>query len=949
MREATAKLRPGTTEAFACQRKAAERFQDEFVVWFDLGQAYQSMNDLKQSQTAYERALDLKPDFVHAMNNLGAVYKEMGKHKLCKSILGRGMRLDPKFAGLDYNLGMLYAKTKNWKKAIKHLSASLAKAQPPEPPPRWHHDLAGVLEVSGRFSEALDAAGKAAALDPASEAFQSTHARLVERLDAFSTGSRDEDTMQAMLEAARLENRGDIDEAYELYTEMADEDPDDADLQYRLAWNRYGEEDYYPAHTHLTSALELAPENVDYLEFMGVLLHETGNWDDAVVYIERAVQTALANPERDVKEYGQVDHETFYNLGIAYKDLQDHQKCADSFYKAFRDAKVDNITVSSRADLNAVKLKYVSLAIEHANQACDWRTMSSLLPAFIRRLEAADPVALAAADPYDILLYTAKPEIALAVAESYVKNLTETAAGTGGLEVLRYDEWLNMAFRLRVGVLSADLRTHPVAQTLLGVMNALRSAGKDLIHLMAFSLCPEKPDDATQQAIREEFDEWRCLHGLSDADAATEIAQAGVHVMIDLQGHTLHRRPGIVLRQPAPLTIAMQGFAASTGFPTSVMPYLVADRVVFPPEIALAPSTRTEHLLYMPYSFFGCGYTQSLAIAPAHIHGDDARTNNVSGGENRAQLATASEKSWVAEEEEWEASLDQLKLSSLLDVVDEVLLRSPHLAAPNGALEQLGIVKNGPRQDNTETKFQTTDAVGHENVAPTQPDSTLSTLCANIRVAKIDPQLLKVWANVLRMSPRSKLLLDGRQPNAVTNLVLEASSLGINSAHIQSTWEQNFEQYLRRAGKCVALLDGMMYSAHTVGADALYMGTPLITVAGGKMANRVGASLMTAAGLGLHVSASTKAYEDDAIEYVRLLRRGIVDVGDKAPTAIGHARNPPTMPRPSRDSMLFDAQKWGQALMGGLRSTWVRHRANTTLTDLDVIAESLPEIVRDVL
>jgi hypothetical protein len=73
------------------------------------------------------------------------------------------------------------------------------------------------------------------------------------------------------------------------------------------------------------------------------------------------------------------------------------------------------------------------------------------------------------------------------------------------------------------------------------------------------------------------------------------------------------------------------------------------------------------------------------------------------------------------------------------------------------------------------------------------------------------------------------------------------------------------------------------------------MGTPLVTVAGGKMANRVGASLMTVAGRGLYVDASLKAYEDSVV-----LSWGA----------------PPR--RVGRDVPLFNETAWAQSLLAGI-------------------------------
>lgn len=51
-----------------------------------------------------------------------------------------------------------------------------------------------------------------------------------------------------------------------------------------------------------------------------------------------------------------------------------------------------------------------------------------------------------------------------------------------------------------------------------------------------------------------------------------------------------------------------------------------------------------------------------------------------------------------------------------------------------------------------------------------------------------------------------------------------------------------------------------LYNAHTVGCDALWAGVPMVTLCGEKMASRVGASLVSAAGLRELVTDNVKEY-----------------------------------------------------------------------------------------
>jgi protein O-GlcNAc transferase len=70
-------------------------------------------------------------------------------------------------------------------------------------------------------------------------------------------------------------------------------------------------------------------------------------------------------------------------------------------------------------------------------------------------------------------------------------------------------------------------------------------------------------------------------------------------------------------------------------------------------------------------------------------------------------------------------------------------------------------------------------------------------------------------------------------------------------------------EHLKRGYLADLFLDTPAYNAHTTGCDILWSGTPLLTLRDAKMASRVGASLLTAAGLGEElVTTTAEEYED---------------------------------------------------------------------------------------
>lgn len=288
-------------EADGCRALAVAEYGNEPVSHFDIGRLWQQRGQLEQATAAYEQALALDPAFVHAANNLGALYKQLGRYAQAEQLLTQAIELDGQFAGLEYNLGMVLVKAHREHRAVEHLQAALRKAKAPEPPPRWHDDLAAVLEALHRTPEALEQSTIALALEPSNTRFAKRLSRL--RADSSTRAEHAGSLREAIAAVGELEGNGKANEAYAAYDRLAVAHRNDDDLLYRMAWNRYQQQDYHLAHEHLSAALALASTNRDYLAFMGVLLHETGNWEEAVDYLKKALATCEEIDDSDVRSH----------------------------------------------------------------------------------------------------------------------------------------------------------------------------------------------------------------------------------------------------------------------------------------------------------------------------------------------------------------------------------------------------------------------------------------------------------------------------------------------------------------------------------------------------------------------------------------------------------------------------------------------------------------------
>lgn len=143
---------------------------------------------------------------------------------------------------------------------------------------------------------------------------------------------------------------------------------------------------------------------------------------------------------------------------------------------------------------------------------------------------------------------------------------------------------------LRVGIVSPDLRNHPVGHFLEGVLGEINPERVCLVGLPTQNV----EDDLTDR-IRPFFKEWRAISGLSDQDAVSVVRELGLHIVLDLSGHTGGNRLSLFAHRMAPVQASWLGYFATTGI--REMDYVIADDVSLPKEFE---SHFTEAIFRLP-------------------------------------------------------------------------------------------------------------------------------------------------------------------------------------------------------------------------------------------------------------------------------------------------------------------------------------------------------------
>lgn len=127
--------------------------------------------------------------------------------------------------------------------------------------------------------------------------------------------------------------------------------------------------------------------------------------------------------------------------------------------------------------------------------------------------------------------------------------------------------------RLRVGILTADLKAHSVSYFAAPIIPS--TAGCEVT---IFSTVKE-PNAATAR-FKAMSENWVDLVGVAESESARIIFEAEIDVLVELGGHTSPVDLQILARKPAPVQITYLSYAATTGLPA--VDFLITDPVADP-------------------------------------------------------------------------------------------------------------------------------------------------------------------------------------------------------------------------------------------------------------------------------------------------------------------------------------------------------------------------------
>lgn len=627
--------------------------------------------------------------------------------------------------------------------------------------------------------------------------------------------------------------------------------PHDVEAQHNLAVFLKNLGQLEAAAVSYRRVLKLKPELVDAQYNLGHILFELGQFPNAAVNYRQVVKKqanfaeahcSLANA---LLAMGQIEAavtsyrlalkikpdfaEAYYNLGNAFRDLGQFDKVVESYRRALQIrpdfvevhrnlgnalrelGQFEQALVSYRRALE-IKPDFAEVYCNLGNALLDLGRLDDAVASYRRALEI-QPDSI---DVFSSLLFI----------ENYQSSQSTTllleAAQRFGVLAARqaqpYTCWhrtLNSPdspgpdeFQyLRVGLVSGDLRNHPVGYFVEGMLATF--AANPVSGLKFIIYHNHYGSDALTKRVKAYCQEWHVVAKLSDQHLAQQIHQDKIDILIDLSGHTDHNRLTMFAYKPAPVQLSWLGYFATTA--VRAIDYVLADPWVLTPE---------EEIYF-------------------------------------------TEKIWRLPE-------------------TRLCFTPPDVTVGIGAL-------------------------------PALCNGYMTFACFN-NLLKMNDDVVALWAKILLAIPTSRLFLKAKQLNEESvqqETMARFARHGINADRLILQGAESREKYLAAYHQVDIALDPFPFPGGTTSVEGLWMGVPVLTLAGERFLSRQGVGILANAGLQDWIAS-------DADDYVARALRHASDV-----QALSELRS--GLRQQVLSSPLFDAQRFAGHFETALRGMWQRY------------------------
>lgn len=551
--------------------RAIERNPNNPDYHANLGAAFQKLGRTEEAERAYRQALSLNPALTEPLTNLAAICHDAGRLEEAEACCRQALAVNPALAKALRKIVDLAFQANRHADAVESLERLIA-LDPRDAASL--NNLGFVFDKLGRQDEAVACYRQAVAIDSKRPEFLNNLGALLRRVGLAEEGERylveakSADTSLWPSELARarwLANLGDSEGAIAALLPVAEAGTDDVELLITLGATLGSVRRFREAHRWLVKALDIDPENAEAMFHLG----------RAFVGMKEDFQAECAFRKAVQFRPGYVEP----HLSIC--ELMDVQQRRDEA----------NIWARAAIHLPGFSPGLMVYPFKAFRTSCDFEAIEGIGDIWAAANAALNFGSLPAA-----LLYL------LVEADSIEKLRRVTALHRAAAERIEANvarsplpplEIRRGEGRLRVGLMSYDLRDHSVAKF---VKPLLRNYDRDRIELVAYSL-RRAENDSVQEEIRGLVDRFVDVEVETDRGLAESIRADGVEILIDLGGFTAGSRINALAYRMAPIQVCWLGYPYTTGFKD--VDYTLVDPFVMPTE----PALFVERSMPVPHSW----------------------------------------------------------------------------------------------------------------------------------------------------------------------------------------------------------------------------------------------------------------------------------------------------------------------------------------------------------
>ncbi len=551
-------------EALPILQEAAQLLPRDAEVHYNLGNTLYDLGQLAAAATSYQRAIKIQPKFAEAHYNLGSVLNEQGQAELAVTSYKKSLKFAPKHAAVHYNLALVLHELKQYAQAISYYRSALA-LQADFSDARIN--LADCLAKTGKSDEAIT---------------------IYEKLIVVDTNKFAAYNNLALL----YEKQGRKQEAEALYQQALAIKPDYIDALNNLGrllreLGRFGE-----AEINYRQVINYQPEHAETYNSLAILLQQQGDLVQAEYLYKKAIQL------------DELQKDTHINLGVMYYHQMRFGEAEQAFLRVLELDPEYVVAISNMAALMqfqgkssladewikkglSIQADFLSLHVSNALNCLNKGHIKQAIQSCFKILDINQD----SLDACSVILFAMNYDADYSAVE-YLKQAQIFSQMVARQVEVKYSTWYcePNPQKLRVGIVSGDFLQHPVGYFLQNCLKHL--AGKN-IELCAYA--NQNSEDALTEQVKPYFTQWRSIQGLSDKLVAETILADGIHILLDLSGHTADTRLQVFGYKPAPVQASWLGYFASTGL--AEMDYFLADKVS-------VPLTHQDHfvekIIYLP-------------------------------------------------------------------------------------------------------------------------------------------------------------------------------------------------------------------------------------------------------------------------------------------------------------------------------------------------------------